>query len=123
VYYFAEKHFKNQMFSNTAIWDVCDLLKVPHWLLGLSASAKGWICGNFQLMNKRDGSFYFNGCNYDGKEGCIILSDWELPTILRSFTIHEMIDAWCIIVIEKEGLYHQLVQNGFWRDHRCILEP
>jgi hypothetical protein len=29
--------------------------------------------------------------------------------------------AACIVVVESESFYHQLVQDGFWLNYNCIL--
>lgn len=53
--------------------------------------------------------------------GIPIVADWLLPPSQRSFAIHPTTTAECIVVIEKEGIYKRLVEDGVWHKHNCIL--
>ena len=121
VYYYYITHFRSQRECDTAIWDVCTLLQVPRHSLGLQASSRGWFCGDVQLVDIHNGTPQWNGHTYRGEQGCPISSDWLLPSKNRSFTLDRTTTAMCIVVIEKEGIYQRLVQDGFCYKHRCIL--
>jgi DNA topoisomerase VI subunit A len=57
----------------------------------------------------------------DSEGGVPIVADWLLPPSQRAFWLHPHTTATCIVLIEKEGIYQRLVQDGLWRDHHCIL--
>lgn len=121
VYYYYVTHFRSQRECDTAIWDVCTLLQVPRHSLGLQASSRGWFCGDIQLVDVYNGTPQWNGHTYRGEQGCPISSDWLLPSKKRSFTLDHTTTATCIVVVEKEGIYQRLVQDGFCYQHNCIL--
>ena len=121
VYYYYITHFRSQRECDTAIWDVCTLLQVPRHSLGLQASSRGWFCGDIQLLDIYNGTPQWNGHTYRGEQGCPISSDWLLPSKKRSFTFDRTTTATCIVVVEKEGIYQRLVQDGVCHKHNCIL--
>jgi meiotic recombination protein SPO11 len=121
VYYYYVTHFRSQRECDTAIWDVCTLLQVPRHSLGLQASSRGWFCGDVQLLDIHDGKPQWNGHSYRGEQGCPISSDWVLPSKKRSFRLDPATTATSIVVVEKEGIYQRLVQDGFCYTHQCIL--
>lgn len=114
VYYYYVTHFRNQRECDAAISDCCKLLEVPRHALRLQAASRGWFAGNLRLV---DG----NQVLFDGRNrstGCPVSPDWVLPHHQR-FSIQG--DAQCIVVVEKDGIYQRLVQDGFWEHHNCIL--
>lgn len=120
VYYFYVTHFRSQRECDAAIWDCCQLLQVPRHAIGLQAGSRGWFCGDIQLIAVADSSVQWDGRAYTGDQGCPVTADWLLPASQRP-TVMQSTTATFILVIEKEGIYQRLVQDRFWRDHRCIL--
>jgi meiotic recombination protein SPO11 len=121
VYYFYVTHFRSQRECDAAIRDVAQWLHVPRHALGLQAGSRGWFCGDIQLLNAMDATTQWNGRTYQGEQGCPIAADWLRPAQQRSFSIHPVTTATCILVVEKEGIYQRLVQDGFCRRYNCIL--
>jgi meiotic recombination protein SPO11 len=121
VYYFYVTHFRSQRECDAAIRDVAQWLHVPRHALGLQAGSRGWFCGDIQLLNIADATTQWSGRTYQGEQGCSIAADWLRPAHQRSFSIHPVTTATCILVVEKEGIYQRLVQDGFCHQHNCIL--
>ena len=121
VYYFYVTHFRSQRECDAAIRDVAQWLQVPRHALGLQAGSRGWFCGDVQLLNTVDNTMQWNGRSYSGEQGCPIAADWLRPPEQRSFSVHPVTTATCILVVEKEGIYQRLVQDGFCYEHKCIL--
>jgi meiotic recombination protein SPO11 len=123
VYYFYVTHFKHQRECDAAIWDACRLLQVPRHALGLRASSRGWMAGDVQLIDRIHGTMVWDGgssncCN--NEHGYPISGEWLSPASQRSFVIATR-SATSILIVEKEGIYQRLVQDGFPGMHRCIL--
>jgi meiotic recombination protein SPO11 len=151
VYYVYVTHFRHQRECNDAIAAVCTLLQVPRHALGLQASARGWLCGDVTLVRSSSSSSTNHHHQYgpqqhrhdnghawyndddddqvggsrnaaDSEGGIPIVADWLVPPNQRSFAVHPHTTATCIVLIEKEGIYQRLVQDGVWRnDCHCIL--
>jgi meiotic recombination protein SPO11 len=112
VYYHYVTHFRSPTECNAAILDAGVLLGVPRHALGLHASPKGWCSGDLQLMRH-------NQCVWDGCAATAALpitSEWlyDAPEVRTT-------QARCIVVIEKEGVFHRLVQDGLVQRYPCIL--
>eukprot|EP00977_Amphora_coffeiformis_P008595 scaffold1953_cov176-Amphora_coffeaeformis.AAC.13 len=132
VYYAHVTHFRNQNECDIAIRDAAVLLHVPRHSLGLQASAKGWFCGDVQIIrrnnNQNDNHSDDEGPDVllDGRQlwhsvhGSIIGSEWLDSPQRRNFTV-QTVAAHCILVIEKEGIYRRLAQDRFFDDWPCIL--
>lgn len=136
VYYCYVTHFRNQNECDIAIRDAAVLLNVPRHSLGLQASAKGWFCGDVQIVRKRASQNYPIDDDDDDDEepdvlldgrqlwhsvhGSIIGSEWLDSPRRRNFTVQTEA-ARCILVIEKEGIYRRLAQDRFFDDWPCIL--
>ena len=143
VYYAYVTHFRNQNECDIAIRDAAVLLHVPRHALGLQASAKGWFCGDVQIVRRRKSRKPNNHCNdsdddddeseseannvlLDGRQllhsvhGSIIGSEWLESPQRRNFTL-ETEAAHCILVVEKEGIYRRLAQDRFFDNWPCIL--
>ena len=127
VYYFYVTHFRSQRECDAAIWDACQLLRVPRHALGLQAGSRGWFCGDVRLMrhhpekDENNEEVLWDGRAHAGEQGCPIAADWLLPPHQRSFYVAPHSNITCILVVEKEGIYQRLVQDEFWRQHHCIL--
>jgi meiotic recombination protein SPO11 len=131
VYYFYVTHFRSQKECDAAIWDLCSIIQTPRHMLNLMASPKGWFCGDIQLISKSDqtspireneeGSvLLLDGRSLPSVHGSPISSEWLQPYSRRNFSV-QTIAATCILVIEKEGVYNRLSEDGFYRDYPCIL--
>jgi meiotic recombination protein SPO11 len=115
VYYYYVTHFKNQQECNSAIWDLAGIVQVPRCSLGLAASPKGWFCGCLELYNQSTGQLILDGQELD-LHGMAITSTTGRNVQIRST------GAKCILVIEKEGVYNRLSQDGFFKTcYPCIL--
>jgi len=127
VFYFYVTHFRSQRECDAAIWDACQLLRVPRHALGLQAGSRGWFCGDVRLMRSNNPEEHDNeevlwdGRAHAGEQGCPIAADWLTPPHQRSFYVAPHNNITCILVVEKEGIYQRLVQDEFWRQHNCIL--
>jgi len=53
--------------------------------------------------------------------GYPVSSDWLLPHRQRPFDLATSGHATCVLVVEKEGVYSRLVEDGLHRRHPCIL--
>lgn len=121
VYYYYITYFRSQRECDTAIKDVCILLEVPRHSLGLHASSKGWICGDIQLLDPHNGTVQWNGRAHRGDRGCPVSFEWLLSKKKRSFVLSRSTTATCILVVEKEGIYQRLVQDGVCDLENCVL--
>lgn len=134
VYYFYVTHFRNQKECDGIIFDAARLLGVSRVSLGLSASPKGWYCGRVKIKRgtKRDGregseSFWeeveVDGtCTPSSVQGMPITREWiknHEGDANKTLTIES--DAYCILVIEKEGIYSRLSEDKFFDKYPCIL--
>jgi meiotic recombination protein SPO11 len=59
--------------------------------------------------------------NAGSEQAFPVAPEWLLPTGQRPFQLCPQTSARCIVVVEKEGVFHRLQQDGFDRHHRCIL--
>lgn len=124
VYYAHVTHFRNQKECDSAIRDAAVLLHVPRHALGLEAAAKGWFCGDVQII-QTDNELGQDVVAWDGRHvwqsshGSIIGSEWLRPRG-DDFTVQTEA-AHCILVIEKEGVYRRLAQDRFFDSWPCIL--
>lgn len=145
VYYAHVTHFRNQNECDAAIRDAAVLLQVPRHALGLHASAKGWFCGDLQIV-KRNQHCFLPPMEYSAENphaqnteteteilldarqmwqsvhGSIIGSEWldYSSCRTRNFEVQTQA-AHCILVIEKEGIYRRLAQDRFFDKWPCIL--
>ena len=127
VYYFYVTFFRNQQESDNAIRDLASCLSVSRSALGLVASPRGWFCGCIDLYCQRDNSDN-NGEMEGGQELVPILNGRELDSHGMAITLQlktqivRSPDAKCILVIEKEGIYHRLSEDKFFlKYYPCIL--
>lgn len=137
VYYAHVTHFRNQNECDIAIRDAAVLLHVPRHSLGLQASAKGWFCGDVQIIRRHDQDYNHHHHHHpndedgsdtllDGRQlwhsihGSIIGSEWLDNRQQRNFTVQTKA-AHCILVIEKEGIYRRLAQDRFFDHWPCVL--
>ena len=135
VYYAHVTHFRSQAECDLAIRDAAVLLHVPRHSLGLQASAKGWFCGDVQIVQRNTTSSgdYDDADDddetvvlQDGRQlwhsvhGSIIGSEWLESPRRRHFTVRTNA-ARCILVVEKEGIYRRLAQDRFFDTWPCIL--
>ena len=117
VYYYFVTHFRVQKECDTAIWDLAAILQVPRSSLGLAASPKGWFCGCIDIYNAR-GDLIVNGRELD-VHGMAITSTSAIAN--RRSQVVRSLDAKCILVIEKEGVYNRLSQDKFFLQYPSIL--
>jgi len=135
VYYFYVTHFRGQRECDAAIIDAANLLQVPRSALGLHASPKGWFCGCIQLIDDKN-NVIMDGQHLSSIQGAPITSEWlnyyHAPQHQRKFTITSYFQqnnqgttgtekARCILVIEKEGIYHRFSENRLYDRYPCIL--
>lgn len=120
VYYFYVTHFRSQRECDTAIAQSAELLKVPRHSLGLKASPRGWWCGDLQLVCKETGRVDVDGRRLASIQGAPTASQWLLSSHKRPWKL-QTTSAECILVIEKEGVYHRLAEDRFFDDYPCIL--
>lgn len=117
VYYYHVTHFRSQKECDAAIAAAAVLLQVPRHALGLKASPRGWFCGDIQLIDD-DGAVLVDGRALPSAQGTPISSEWL--TNERPFGLHTTA-ATCVLVIEKEGVYNRLSEDGFCEDYPCIM--
>lgn len=132
VYYFYVTHFRSQKECDAAIWDLCYIIQTPRHMLNLMASPKGWFCGDIQLISKSNQAcpghdedeasptLVLDGRSLPSIHGAPISSEWLLPYSQRNFSV-QTIAATYILVVEKEGIYNRLSEDGFYRKYPCIL--
>ncbi len=75
----------------------------------------GWFCGCIEIVR--------NGTVVDGRalvQGVPITREWLLDPTQRDFVIRSC-TAKCILVVEKEGVYNRLSEDGFYDKYPCIL--
>ena len=120
VYYFYVTHFRSQKECDAAIWDAATLLQVPRHALGLTASPRGWYCGDIQLIDLDDdnNNVILDGRSLQTVQGAPISSEWL--TASHNFVVHTQ-QARCILVVEKEGVYNRLSEDRFFDHYPCIL--
>jgi meiotic recombination protein SPO11 len=149
VYYAFVTHFRNQPECNAAVAQASRLLGVPRHALGLKASPRGWFCGDVQFVHLTTGATMLDGRS-STSQGYAVTSEWldgssgsnngggggdndnedhvdeegevrqqeqrqSRPYRLRTCA------AQCIVVIEKEGVYQRLVEDGLHHRYPCIL--
>lgn len=82
LYYIFITHFRTQRECDAAIVDVCNLLGVERISLGLSASPKGWFCGNIRIVRQDSNSKQTNvntstdGTSLSSIQGLPITREW-----------------------------------------------
>jgi meiotic recombination protein SPO11 len=126
VYYHYVTHFRSQKECDAAILDAGILLGLPRHALGLQASPKGWCVGDLQLISHET----IDGSSADTHEGHVV---WDgryataaLPITSEWLNEHPNVhvqteQARCIIVVEKEGVFHRLVQDGLCKRYPCVI--
>ena len=115
VYYVFVTHFRNQRECDVAIWDAAALLGVSRIALGLTASPKGWYCGCLTITNATS-DLKTDAMSLTSAQGLPITKEWlEKQKFRLTSTAH------CILVIEKEGIYHRLSEDRFFDRYPCIL--
>ncbi|CAM9155687.1 unnamed protein product, partial [Choristocarpus tenellus] len=106
---------------NDAILDCCAILGEPRHCLGIVASARGFFGGRIKIRGE--------GCvdwqdpqGTGGSSGLAVTSDWLTKTLEMQS------DARCILVVEKDGIFNRLLQDGFFnrsaslsKEIPCIL--
>ena len=113
VYYFYVTHFRNQRECDQAIWEVCQLLQVPRHALGLHASSKGWLWGpNVRILSSRR-RVVWDSRGDDQPQAFPITAEW-----LGSNLTIEAPEVQCILVVEKEGIFQHLMNDGL---ANCIV--
>ena len=99
-----------QQECNESISDVATLFDVPRYALGFKTAARGSMKGRLRI--RKSGGRTWT----DLSEGAqMITHDWLTEDrSLRS-------DARCVVVVEKEGVFQRLVEDGFDKRYPCIL--
>jgi meiotic recombination protein SPO11 len=124
VYYGYVTHFKSQRECNASIHQLCLLLRVPRHALGLRASPRGWFCGDVQFLDLCTGRVVLDGRAH-AAQGHAVTSDWLVAgggsgRTRRRYRLHTC-QATCVLVVEKEGVYQRLVEDGLCTSRPCIL--
>lgn len=102
IYYNMLNFFENQTEVNRILLDVGALLDVSRHSMGVVAAARGYIHGNLQL--------------FVGGQDSNVIIDCSNPQLISNSVLEELFiqsDAKYIIVIEKEGIFTNLVKNNF----------
>jgi len=107
IYYKDTELFKNQLTSDNAIDDLCDLLQVPRCKLNIMAKSKGLIAGAISFVE--EGQF--------NEEGTLIR---KIPADVDSLS-ELSVTGLFILVVEKETILHRLVEENFLSRQRAIL--
>ncbi|CAN0446311.1 unnamed protein product, partial [Discosporangium mesarthrocarpum] len=104
---------------NDAILDCCALLEEPRHCLGIVASARGSFSGRVKIRGEGTQDWQ-DPLASGGSFGLAVTSDW----VTRPLEVWS--DARCIIVIEKDGIFNRLVEDGFYNRFvvdRCTTPP
>lgn len=151
VYYFFITYFRSQRECDAAISDCCNLLSTERISLGLTASPKGWFCGNIRIITNKQTNNVLDGTTLSSINGLPITREWihhaafidhnheetncssgssagsSSESQENRFQIHPEANfeiqssAVAIIVIEKEGVYHRLSEDKFYNRIPTIL--
>ncbi|CAN0320425.1 unnamed protein product, partial [Ectocarpus sp. 8 AP-2014] len=91
---------------NDAILDCCSLLGEPRHCLGIVASSRGYLAGRISIRGEGFEDWQ-DPRSTGGSSGLAITSDWlTRPLELKS-------DARIILVVEKDGVFNRMVEDGF----------
>jgi meiotic recombination protein SPO11 len=129
VYYAHVTHFRSQRECDASIRQLCAVLRAPRHSLGLRASPRGWFCGDVQLLDPSTGGVVLDGRSHPAAHGHAVASDWlggggatraAARARRRPYRLQTR-RASCVLVVEKEGVYQRLVEDGFCASRPCVL--
>ncbi|CAM9782536.1 unnamed protein product, partial [Laminaria digitata] len=107
IYYTYVKHFASQTKCNEAILDCCALLGEPRHCLGIVASPRGYLAGRISIRGQGFEDWQ-DPRSTGGTSGLAITADWlTRPLELKS-------DARYVVVVEKDGVFNRMVEDGFF---------
>lgn len=109
--------FQRQEQSNQVIKRLCQVLQVPRHSLNLMGTAKGLIRGHARLLEPRpDGSVARIDCLDPLEPRGHSIS----PLCAHSLRVESA--ARCVLVVEKETVFHRLLDDGLLERHgHCIF--
>lgn len=116
VYYSYPRHFKNQAECNSAILDTARLLGVERESLHLRAGNRGLFAGLIRVTEP--GLGVVDGANTPESIGWSISSQW-LTNAQVQCEVHP--NVLFILVVEKEGVFRQLVEDRFHHRVPCAI--
>ncbi len=110
IFYNRAYLFETQKESDAIIEDIAAMMGVYRENLGVVASAKGVCVGEVKIRDKGD----VIDCSRLGTGG------WSITPLVDEV---EFIDhnADFVLVIEKDAAFFRLVEDKFWKKHKCIL--
>ncbi|CAM9372082.1 unnamed protein product [Chrysoparadoxa australica] len=115
LYYYYNQIFTDQREANGAIQLACAMLEEPRHALGLVASSRGYYHGRLKLRRAGSTGEFVDPHSSGTTAGLSIRHEW-IAEALEVVT-----DARFILVIEKDGVFMRLLQDGFPDKVPCIL--
>ncbi len=110
IFYNRAYLFETQSESDSIIEDIAAMMGVYRENLGVIASAKGVCVGEVKIRDRGD----IIDCSRLGTGG------WSITPLVDEVTFIDH-KAEFALVIEKDAAFFRLVEDKFWRKHRCIL--
>ena len=110
-----ENTFDDQTESDAVLVDLEHAVDTIREKLNLHANPKGTLYGDITLVDKVHNSDTFN-CSKLGRGGWSIMSRIE-PEEIKI----KNVNAKYVLVIETAAMYERLVEEGFAKQHKCIL--
>mmetsp|Transcript_466 Transcript_466/g.1770 ORF Transcript_466/g.1770 Transcript_466/m.1770 type:complete len:407 (-) Transcript_466:79-1299(-) len=113
-YKVIHRGFRNQQEVNEMILDVGAVLEAPRIEMGICASSKGFVGGNLQWRHKSMGgarSFLEKDVSWFD----VSKHEYGVPisgsVVWTEYDVHS--EARVILIVEKEGIFHRLMEDCF----------
>eukprot|EP00438_Fugacium_kawagutii_P010297 Skav228836 [mRNA] locus=scaffold4680:30395:31525:+ [translate_table: standard] len=119
LYYRHVSLFPRQQLSDDLLKFLCQTLEVPRHYLRLVGTAKGLVRGHMRILEPRpghaDGSVWVDGMDPLEPRGHSI-------SPISAHTLKVETVAQKVFVVEKETVFHRLIDEGFLEKHKpCVL--
>ena len=119
LYYRHVNIFPRQQLSDDILKFLCQTLEVPRHYLRLVGTAKGLVRGHMRILEPRPGnaagSVWVDGMDPLEPRGHSIS-----PTSAHTLKVETV--AQKVFVVEKETIFHRLIDEGFLEKHKpCVL--
>ncbi len=110
VFYTRAYIFNSQRESDDIIEDLAAMTGVYRESLGVIASAKGVCVGDIRIRDRGD----LIDCSRLGTGG------WSITPLVEEVEFID-VNAEFVLVVEKDAAFFRLVEDKFWKKHKCIL--
>ena len=112
--------FSRQQLSDEMLKRLCQTLEVPRHYLRLVGTAKGLVRGHLRILEPRTGGKSGESVWVDGMDPLEPRGHSISPICAHVLRVETM--AQCIFVVEKETIFHRLLDEGFLEKQKpCIL--